>query len=128
MSHQQIPLHMHGLKDPLGLYCSEKKNKLNQTQNKQSVHHRAPATLARGKGQAQFCSPLAAAMVAREVAWGHQPQARACWGPLWKLLTNLPGDRLADCLCSCWQGDFPESASFGGWKPSGLQPGAIHSK
>lgn len=39
------------------VYTAVKKNKLNQTQNKQAVHHRAPATLARGRGKRNSALP-----------------------------------------------------------------------
>lgn len=101
MSHQQIPLHMHGLKDTLGLYCREKK-RIKKTQNKQAVYRSAPATLAGCRGRHWLCSRVAGGTVAREVLRGHRPQAPALWEPLWKLLMNLPEDRSADCLCICW--------------------------
>jgi len=48
MSHQQIPLHMHGLKDTLGLYRSEKK-KLNKPKpNRQRTAARQPHRHATG--------------------------------------------------------------------------------
>lgn len=89
MSHQQIPLHMHGLKDPLGLYCSEKKNKLNSTQNKQAVQHSAPARLARGRGR------HSSALCCLEPPWPER-----CPG-----VTShrhvLPGDPFGNCSATC---------------------------
>lgn len=84
MSHQQIPLHMHGLKDTLGLYCSEK-NKLNQTQNKQPVHHSAPAMLAHGRGR------HSSALCCLEPRWPER------WPGVTKHRHLRPGDPFGNC-------------------------------
>lgn len=99
MSHQQIPLHMHGLQDTPGLYCSEKKKYKPQT----SMHCVAQPQPHQGAAEADAGSARGRLEVSGLGGILASPTTgTALWEPLWKLLMKLPEDRLANCPCDGW--------------------------